>query len=150
YALVNYPSLVSVSSKSVQEYLHRRLFPDDSAALPPPASEAAATLTSGPVIIPADRPLSRDGEPFRAWLYSRYDWRIKIQCAAALILVVTAVSFGVRDYYSRGIRAVTYAEARQAATLEDSEKVMDACAKFLQHRVLGDDSRQDEMVRLYD
>jgi tetratricopeptide (TPR) repeat protein len=149
-AAAKYPSLVSLSSKSVHGYLHRRLFPDDPGAPAPQHTGCVPKLSKGPIIEPAARPAARDGEPFRAWLYSRYDWRIKIQCAAAIVLLMIAVSVGVRDYFSRGTRAEAYAEARQAATLDDPEKVMDACAKFLQHRVLGNDSRQDEMVRLYD
>ncbi len=149
-ALIKYSSLVSLSSKSVHGYLYRRLFPDDPAAPPLEEGNAAAMLAEGPLIISADRPASRDGEPFRAWLYSRYDCRTKLQCVAALVLVIIATGFGIRDHHSLNIRAGAYAEAQKAAALGDGQKVMDACATFIQHRVLASDVREDEIRRLYD
>jgi hypothetical protein len=144
------PSLSDAHMNAGLGYLYRRLFPDDPDTPPSPNTEHVPKLGEGPVIKPASRPTAHDGEPFRAWLYSRCDLRIKVQCVLAVAFLIVAGSIGTREYLNRGVRTDFYSEARIASSLLDPQRVMDASAQFLRHDVLSRDKRQAEMTQLYD
>jgi hypothetical protein len=149
-AVDRHASLQDLNPVAAVAFLHRRLFPDDPNAPEPLQTRWVAQLSDGPSIeLPPERS-KRDGEPFEGWLYSRSDLRVKFQCVAALLLIVTAFLFGVREVINRGIRAEAYQQARVAASLEDLPKAMEAAGRFLEHRVAANDSRESEMTMLYD
>jgi tetratricopeptide (TPR) repeat protein len=149
-ARVRHQDLMEPESKAGLEYVRRRLFPDDPTVSPAPNTARIPAISVGPSIPTGTASPAQDREPFGAWLYSPCDLRIKAQCILAVVLLILAMSLGVRDAINRTIRSDAYIEARHASVAFDPKTVMDSTATFLQHPVLGKDVRQDQMARMYD
>jgi tetratricopeptide (TPR) repeat protein len=131
----------------IETFLRRRLFEE---ADQDDAKEKAPSADPVQVLIAENQIRRGDMEPFGYWLFSRQDLRVKLQTAGAAVLLIIAGVFFVRDVNHRNIRDISYAQIREAAALHQDDVVIQAAENFLTSKVLAVDSRQEEVLRLYD
>lgn len=134
-------------------YLQQRLFPTDEEAEAKPLPEhplAPATSDSElPTLIPVAAPRRLRGEPFWYWLFSRQGAWLKLQCAVAVVLLLTAGTLALREYRHRQVRAEAYREIHLAKDRMDFPRMVEQAERFLTQSTFGADAREAEVKALY-
>jgi hypothetical protein len=142
------PVLAELDAERIRGFLERRLFGGE------PEQD-----TKGTYEVPAQAPLLEGAspkrwqkdEPFEYWFFSLRGMRIKIQAAAAVILLLVAGVLAVRESSHRRARTVAYQQIQAAADSKDYLGVVQGAEAFFSNPLLsGRDARETEIRELYD
>jgi hypothetical protein len=88
--------------------------------------------------------------PFYFWLFSRRDLRLKVQAAAALILLVGVGVVFVNDSWARSVRSASYQSILQGADEGNYLQVIEGAESFLSHPLIAtNDAREKEVIEHY-
>lgn len=93
---------------------------------------------------------ARDGEPFRYWLFTPRDLRVKLQAAAAILLLVSAGVLGAREFLASRSRDAAFQRMITAVDRREYADVLDGAETFLESAPLrGADGREGQVRQLY-
>lgn len=139
------PHLASLDAPRAHTCLQKILFgtAQEAREVPGPSEPADA-----PPPLAASPP-RRSSEPFLAWLLSGESKWLKVQCLAALILVIAGGRLAMREHSHREIRTAAWQEIRAAREHGDYPRMIDSAERFLGHPVIGRDARTSEVESLY-
>jgi hypothetical protein len=147
-AVKDEPELAGRDPAPVLAWLRGQLFPDHADAAAPPAPPAPAPRAQAPRL-PSGRRRWRRSEPFGYWLFTPGNARLKLQAAAAVLLLL---GFGVvwgREAVHLKRRAGAYEEALAAQAAGDDLRIMAAAERFLESSVLARDGRVERMEEMF-
>jgi hypothetical protein len=140
--------LADIAGPKVCDYLRRRLSPEASQQNVPPASAPAGEVAVLPV--PGAR-MSKRGEPFGYWLFSRENFGVKARAALAVLLLLFAGGLWAREAWARSTRDAAYRHIVEAADKRQYAEVLDGAESFLSHLPLASsDARKPRVLAYYE
>lgn len=142
-------TLASLNSELICAFLDRRLFGGEENA---EAEKTSTMLPEDPQILESAFEERRGGgEPFEYWLFSLQDMRLKIQAAAAVVLVLVGIGLATREFLHRQARDQAYEQILTASAHKDYHKVIECAEIFFRNPILSGKDGRDQQVRdLYD
>jgi hypothetical protein len=140
------PHLASLDAPRVHACLAKALFGMAQESPQAPGPRAPAGAPPAPLVA---SPTRRSSEPFLPWLLSGESKWLKVQCLAALVLVVAGGWLATHEYSHREIRAAAWREIHRARKRGDYPRMIDSAERFLGHPVIGKDARTSEVESLY-
>jgi hypothetical protein len=148
HAIAKRPELTGIDSSAVCAFLQQRWFgegPAPETRKPPEKKGIPLFLT----VNPSDH--RRDGEPFWFWLFNRADLRLKVQCAVAIILLVTAGTLAVSDAIARHGRESGYQQVLEGVNSRNPLEIVKGAEEYFDSVPLsGGDGRDSVLADLYD
>jgi hypothetical protein len=142
--VVEKPELAELDQGLIFAFLDRKLFRSTDGSVAP---ETPTLLLDLPVLTPLSTRHKRSAEPFIPWLFSRQDIRIKLQAAAASVLVLTAAGLTIQDTSVRSARDAAYRQVLEANQGQDYLKVLEGAEKFFANTPLSGKDGRDEQVK---
>lgn len=87
-----------------------------------------------------------DREPFKEWLLSRQSLRLKVQCVASIILLLTAAGMWSFDIWVKSVRAHAYSDAISAEAQADIYRILEASEKFFTQAPFANDTEREKLM----
>jgi tetratricopeptide (TPR) repeat protein len=148
HAVSGDPVVAGLDAGPILRFLHTRIFGEEDGS----TAEAPSPSAGAPRIVPGPTPSARSGRRRAAagyWLLSRRDLRLKVQVAAAVLLVGFAVTDTVSERARRGRWESAWAQLDRASRAGDLWGVMSAAERYLEDPPEAVDPRADQVRSAY-
>ncbi len=141
--------MYSLEAERVLAYLNKRLYKDTNGVeVDGEDVSEPGGVSNDPAPFQPSAP-RRSSEPFFYWLFSRQDKLLKVQCLAAIVLVLIGARFALVEFSHRRARDLAYQQIHEARLKQDYTGMLDAAEHFLDQPVIGRDVRKTEVEGLY-
>jgi hypothetical protein len=150
------PYLAKLDATRLYDYLGSHLFNLNSQTLNEEDSKEAGKFESlGNGMQPDFTEISISDHSFSGrfpilyWIFSCQDWRLKLQCVTAMILVFFFAQYSFTEYHNQQARASAYERLQEGKRDRDFLQMVKAAESFLSHPIIGKDLRRPEVEGLY-